>query len=80
MTEHLACWRTAPVNAFLVLVSIADQARLAILHRAQRGNQFRLLCRFETVVVFNRTWRCLDRLLLLVYLDGNTLYALVSGL
>jgi len=60
----------AEVDELLVLVAVADKARLAALHEGDRSDQFRLASRLQTVGVLAAEFRDrIDHLLLLVHLD-----------
>ena len=71
------------VDELLVLVAVADHARLRVVERAEGGDELRLAAGFESVVeIFSETGDVLHDLLLLIDLDGEDAFvlALVFGL
>ena len=59
------------IDELLILVAIAHDVGLRVVHVGQRGDQFRLAAGFETVVIFAAvTGDLLDDFLLLIDLDG----------
>ena len=79
--SHLLCLQRK-VDEFLVLVAIADEVGLGIVHVGERGNELGLGTGFEAVMIFFPEFRdLLDDLALLVDLDriDAAVFAAVLG-